>query len=440
MLNLKKFIGGFVVTFIVMLILPSGTKADSIEEVISSKEITIKSIPITDMSSYYRISEVVDEMYPRYGIINCNEDYTVCDVSYEGDVVVENVKLNYVYDSDVKKVVDNIMKNIPEDGIDLNLTDIEFINYILNASESEEYINIATYSGELKKLIGYKNFVVEPRMGDEGEFFSFQGGTSVFDYDGTIYGFADGIRVYAKYVVYVLDDTTDISKSIKERLSKFFDIENVTTTGYTVSEYLSDKEDEFGNWYDAYENYFSSQNITKEQYVENLMNQYFYGEDASCDFLLDAEDELYGIEFSNGLMLQIAVVKDSSKVNDDIELITNDVSSDVTISTNSKTIPLDTLISVAKLTSGDEYDKIIKLLNVTNSEMFDLKLFSKTIEDDYAVFTTDHFSIYTLAEASATSSPQTSDNIIIYMIISILSLVAVIATSLTIKKLKAESN
>ena len=74
----------------------------------------------------------------------------------------------------------------------------------------------------------------------------------------------------------------------------------------------------------------------------------------------------------NDTQVDFLVVKDSKKVNNDVNLITSDIESDVTISTTSKIIPLDTLISVAKLTKGEEYDKIVKILNATDFEMFDL--------------------------------------------------------------------
>ena len=55
---------------------------------------------------------------------------------------------------------------------------------------------------------------------------------------------------------------------------------------------------------------------------------------------------------------------------------TSDIKTNITITSTDNTLPLDTLIQVKELTSGEEYDKIIKILNTTNNDMFDLKLFS----------------------------------------------------------------
>ena len=146
---------------------------------------------------------------------------------------------------------------------------------------------------------------------------------------------------------------------------------------------------------------------------------------------------------------------------------TVDVSSGVEVYTDG-VIPLDTLIHVARITSGDEYDKIVKLLKITNVDMFDLSLstssnnemitkldngkfrvklpikdefknkelkvyyvdeddkveeYAVTISDDgkYAIFETDHFSIYTLAAGEAIKNPKTGDNILLYVATLMLS-------------------
>lgn len=194
----------------------------------------------------------------------------------------------------------------------------------------------------------------------------------------------------------------------------------------------------------------------KDSYVDAMLDQYYYNDDAPMKFLFASNvvDSIYLLQI-NDKTIPFAIIKDSSKVTDDMSLVTVDANSDITISTTNKSIPLDTLIQVAKLTSGDEYDKIIKILDITNSEMYDLKLFSKTTkdyitklsdgkfevkipisenlkgkelvvyyvdsdnkiteyevkeQDGYALFTTDHFSIYTLAEKKSASTDNSNIN------------------------------
>ena len=187
-----------------------------------------------------------------------------------------------------------------------------------------------------------------------------------------------------------------------------------------------------------------TQYATAEEYAQVMMDMDYYNDDAYYGFITGSEIyEKYYTLTINDIEYKFLVVKDSSKVNDNRALITSDVGSNVTISAETALIPFDTLIQVSKITNGSEYDKIIKILEVANSEMFDLKLYSNSIgeyitkldngkfevkipireslkgkdlvvyyvdendkvveyavaiEDGYAVFETDHFSIYTLTE------------------------------------------
>ena len=160
---------------------------------------------------------------------------------------------------------------------------------------------------------------------------------------------------------------------------------------------------------------------------------------------------------------------------------TSDLGTDVTITSEASSIPLDTLVQVEKLTSGEEYEKIIKVLNNINIESFDVNLYSKSLEDyirkledgtfevkipisekfkgkeknlvvyyisddgkiepftvetkdGYAVFTTNHFSTYTLATTNDVLPPKTGDGITTYFIIGLISMLGLAAVALYIKK------
>ena len=145
---------------------------------------------------------------------------------------------------------------------------------------------------------------------------------------------------------------------------------------------------------------------------------------------------------------EFVVIRDSSKmVNPSVK--TSDVATNVEIST-SATLPLDTTIQANKLTSGTEYERILEILNLTDNLTFDLKLYSDSIDeyitklddgafevkipipndfkekdlvvyyvkdngdkevyqvevkDNYALFKTNHFSIYTLGYTEITPEP-----------------------------------
>lgn len=134
--------------------------------------------------------------------------------------------------------------------------------------------------------------------------------------------------------------------------------------------------------------------------------------------------------------------------------VSSDVATDVAVSANSGTLPLDTLIRVNEITGGDQYEKIMKILALEDGEIYDLKLFLQaleknitkledgsfevriplseklkgkdlvayyvddngnkeehevTIKDGYAVFNTNHFSTYTLAEKVSDVTPPSNN-------------------------------
>ena len=60
---------------------------------------------------------------------------------------------------------------------------------------------------------------------------------------------------------------------------------------------------------------------------------------------------------------------------------TSDIKTNIDISSNSNSIPLDTIIEAIKMENGEEYERIMKILNVKDNETFDLNLFSKTLNE-----------------------------------------------------------
>lgn len=490
-MKLNKVVGSLVILLVLVLV-PRVVLADKIDDMKSSKEVHIKSVEPTDIRFMYLVGDIFNEEYPGYTIDadSCNEDYTVCDIQKEGNTVVEKAKIIYEYDPTVKKVADSLIKNLSTDKDNIFfLNTIEYIeyysaNYKMNAKWYEENpdsdggpepLNMGDYSSELRKLFQYKNFSIRVGMGEDADFYFTQAGDTLFIYDDTLYGVSDMVTVAARNVIYVPEDTTDIEKAIKDYLSKYYDVKEVSREDNSkVSDILESIEQVLKDYYDD-NAWLSNTFAIKEAYVTAMMNEMYYGEDAPGYFMTLAEPYLYNIELEDERMFSFAVVKDDKKASEDSKVKTSDVKTGVEISTDS-IIPLDALIKVARVTSGDEYDKIVKLLKVTDVEMFDLKLFSKTtedyitklddgtfkvklpisesfkgkdlvvyyvdennkvieykveVEDGYAIFNTNHFSIYTLA--SKESNPNTYDNIMVYISLLLLSLTGVFFVSKKIK-------
>ena len=145
---------------------------------------------------------------------------------------------------------------------------------------------------------------------------------------------------------------------------------------------------------------------------------------------------------------EFIVIRDGSKMITP-SIKTSDVATNVEISTTAN-LPLDTTIQANKLTSGSEYERIVKLLNLTDNLTFDLKLYSNSLDEyitklddgtfevkipvpenfkgkdlvvyyvdangkteeytaepkgDYVIFKTTHFSIYTLGYTETIPEP-----------------------------------
>lgn len=155
--------------------------------------------------------------------------------------------------------------------------------------------------------------------------------------------------------------------------------------------------------------------------------------------------------------------------------------SDVVIETDDSSVPLDTIINVNKITEGSDYDRILGLIDAESGEMYDLKLFSKsldanvtyldngmfkvtlpipeglrgkdlkvsyvkedgqvvpydvTLSEDgaYASFETNHFSIYTM---TIMEDIQTGDSGVLYMLAVLLILSACGIAAVCIRRKKA---
>lgn len=470
-------------SLLVMLLLTSGVKAetmsDSFKSYLNEKgEFVVNSIKPTNDEEFWSIFETLyfdakNENLLLYAEL-LNADYTSATITYLPGTEkeeVHTVKLVYEYDADIKAMVDGYIKEIPEDKNYFDVTDMEVINFIYNGKGDET--NLSKYSGELKKYIEYKNFSIDIRMGENAKFLTAAAGIASFSYNDTFYGMLSGPRgAEAKHVIYVPDSTEDTKEALMQAAQKRIDEyigKNKVTLSYLGTGiydlYIADLEAELeeaqrklteitnllATLTENTQEYslaeldkmrYEDEVSNKQRYIENFKQEWQNGD--AYAFLKDAEGDFYfnakvfaGTE--NEANYYFIIVKDSSKMVNPV-VTTSDVETDITITPADNSIPLDTLIKANKLTSGAEYEKVIKALDVENHETFDLTLYSNsiskninsgdfevkipvpdalkgktlivyyvgpdneveehevTVKDGYATFTTDHFSIYTLAE------------------------------------------
>ena len=449
---------------------------DEVTYIYEKKEIkdklTINSIEPTNIDEAYAIFESITNEYKGYNIDanSCNESFTVCNVEdISLSKTIENVKINYNYDIKLKNNVNEIIKKL-NGKTSFALKDLELLNFWLNGGSA------ILYSDEFKSLIDYKNFYLDIRLGASEELTTSTGGVVTVKYNGIIYHVIPELTVDSINVFYVDNDTdtSKIKEAIQNKFNKFTK-NKITVNNYkTLNEYISEKTDEINN---------NQYIMEKETQINALQRFYNYSSD----------NNVYSITIGNETHYFL-VKKDTSKIYTP-KLITNDLETNIIISTDNTSIPLDTLISVNELTSGDEYNKIKKILNTEIQNMFDLKLYSNaqnkyikkldngtfevripinnelknkelvvyyvdennnkqvydvTIKDGYAIFNTNHFSIYTLAEKSSSTetktpsitkeekkedikNPATSDNITYYVILTAISILGIVLSKKLLK-------
>jgi len=488
MKKLLKCVSVFALAFALMPIV----KAATIDEMIAAGEITVKAIPIEDKNERsFLFGNILaeDSYWKDYSLRSDDEDINKVYIRKNGTSEEEkHVKVKYEYDPAVKKVVDGLIAEMDENGEEYQLNDIEAISFLISsmrylrahpdsATDNHGYsmeISLADFSSEVRKKIKYNNFKLAVGYGGDTVYGLDRGGQFAFVYDGVYYGSGPMVLVQSTNAVYVPSTTNYASeeatlKAVKDRLSKYFDIDtvevemNLPTEKLTLQKYIYDDfVNDYNNKEQSEKDFFASQTpaITNaDEFAESEMAN------------IELNDSIYEyvvkVTLKTEEEVRIAVIKNDDGLKDDKTVKTVDVSSGVEVYTDG-VIPLDTLIHVARITSGDEYDKIVKLLKITNVDMFDLSLstssnnemitkldngkfrvklpikdefknkelkvyyvdeddkveeYAVTISDDgkYAIFETDHFSIYTLAAGEEIKNPKTGDNILLYVATLMLS-------------------
>lgn len=341
---------------------------------------------------------------------NSKESTVYCSIidKQTGEVFeTHKLELVFEYDKAMKAEVDKLIAKLPK-GEDMGgwfepyyfkVTDMELINYWLTCTETNLETNVnqlINYSDEFKKQIGYKNFSLDTRMGFDGDLCTEAAGDANFKYKDTVYGVVN-LGARAEHILYVSNDAQDLLAAAQKRIDDYLGKGKVKLEETVIP------------------------GTTEECYKTTINNLDHY----------------------------LQIEKDSSKiVTPTYQNI--DVATDIAVSSKDSSIPLDTMLEVEKLTSGTEYDKIKKAINVEQSVTFDIKLHSDstdkyvtklddgsfevripipegwdkenlevyyvddkeevttydvTPKENYAVFLTNHFSAYTLATVKANTTP-----------------------------------
>ena len=450
------------------------------KNIATEKKLTVNSIKPTNEDEGWVIFEGIYEN-DDMEIKSCDETYTKCVAkSTDNKNFYSNVVINYNYDENIKKIVDTLVSKLPKDKDTFAISDLELFSYFLNGGSS------IYYSSEFRSYLNNKNFDIDFRAGSNEPLFTEEIGIAKFGYSGTVYYVNPMMGVSGKHILYVPTGTknADLLKVAQERLDSNFGKGKIVLTKFdTIDEflnsYIASISQVVDNLYQARNSEYEKMQpnyveVTREEIIAELKTEYL---DSIGEVLDESSDgNVYKVTIKDKTFY--TVIKADSDEMKEVSYTTSDILTDISISTESNNLPLDTLINVKRLTSGEEYEKILKILKLTDNEMFDLRLFSKaldsyvtkldndtfevripisekfkdkelvayyvsddgkitqyevTVKDGYAVFNTDHFSIYTLG-VKTTENPKTGDNIGRSVLVGAISLISLIGCGLYLKK------
>lgn len=324
------------------------------------------------------------------------------------------------------------------------VTDMEVVNMWANGYDRnnlKSLMHTVNYSGELKEYLENSNVDFRVTMIGAGEdtdlYFESCGDAVLF-----INGMMGAIAPYmvngkVNHIVYVPNGTANDKDALMAAAQK------------RINEYLGSDSKvvvSYGGAFNTLTNMWWPNDTLYQGYMLECLG-------------IESAPEHYFVATSGNMQYKFLIMVDSSKMLSPTYK-TVDAISNVSISSVSSEIPLDTSMRAKQLTSGEIYNKVITTLGVGENVTYDLKLFSSTMdyyvselengtfevkipltdelkgkelvayyidendeiekyevtssdEEGYACFTTDHFSIYTVAEGEikdnsgeGTATPQ----------------------------------
>ena len=377
--------------------------------------------PPSNEDEKYLVNEKIDEKASGWGITsggvwNCNETITSCRLVHGGtDWTDESYNIVYEYNPDALEKINDIFEGfeVPEDG---------FIEYDMELLSHWIYGgNLSMFSSEVKNAVdGYNlEIVFDARGGGAHPLVSHNIGMIEVFYDGSMYKAIGGMpepMVVAPHIFYVSSDADDVVAALKDRMVQIYgeearDAVEITKTNETVADYVTPADQlHYG---------------ILEDYLENKVYDFVINIDGASPH-------------------KIIIVKDSDKIFTPSGVDSTDLLSGVNIKAGAVNLPGDT---IAYGLAFDEKDETIsEVLGTDDYMIYELGLWSSAIDDDisdsdagfrvsipvpkalegkvlsaywinfvtgepeehyaditedgYAVFDTNHFSTYILAESS----------------------------------------
>ncbi len=428
-------------------------------------DIDMMAFSLDMLYNYYGESDTYITFYwSSYNIENHTVYAALTDEPWGQPIETYFLEFKYIFDPDIKAEIDKIVDNIPQGEYNeeweeyehyyFGVSDLALINYwqtwhlyfdeyFEEMMPNDNINNLILYSDEFKQLVGYKNFSVMVGAGDGGPFFSAAIGDGEFKHGDTVYA-AKAVGARADSIFYVPENTADdkLLETLQARIDEYMG-EGITVTdkGSLLEYFLQAHYNGMGitqpyeEWKDEFQ--ISDTYVADSAEIEELTNEAHY----------------YSVTI-NDIEHLFVILKDDSKVKQP-RYLNVDAATEVSVATKDASVPLDTLISVSS-PDADTQAKLLDKLNAGAGESFDIKLHSGSLggyvtklengnfevklpiseelkgmdlqvwyvdekdnavpyttvideETGFATFTTDHFSVYTLAAPKAGKGDMNKD-------------------------------
>lgn len=408
---------------------------------------------LVDTTKYQAYGGCIETVYNCEVQINLIGDYE----NYESHSVI--VTYNEPSES-LKNKVNSVANNMrifehspenpftPERGYILD--DLYLINYLNTSTEFELWNMDAPsrairFSKELISLTSGSNitFKMDVRAGEELDVYQFAFGQAILYYDGIAFT-TKNAAITQINILYIPDETADTQEAYitaaKNRIDSYLGTNDISVAYGGLKTSLDPYN---------FENDIIDYSITDENY--------------------------YNITIL-GRTYKFLIAKKTTSQLELPKYVGSDVASNVLITSDESIVPLDSLLSIQNVNS----DSIRNLLNTNNYLAYDFGLYSQnkkanitrldngtfqvkipisdttlegktivvyyltsenkleehtaTVSDGFAVFETNHFSTYIVAEKVGEANPQTYDGITTYFILGIVSLISLSGASWYLRK------
>lgn len=386
------------------------TVSSKFSTVLTDGKLVLNAVPSKAMAEAIALDFRMMYHNPEFTLSNFSSDFSNCVITMnEGraDEEIHTVEIVWNYDENIKAIADDIVSKFSKDKKErFYLSDLEGINYWLHCTINNTYMNLASYSSELKTYLNNNSFSIFMREGGAYKFFTLRVEPAKLMHNGTAYAAFEKFCVKFENIIYVPENTGDTPDELiaaaQKRMDDYIgkDKVKITLSSDTVKTYYESRLVDYDNEIEEYKKRLAEENAKPEserdasvissctysiernsKFKQDFIDQFKEGGDGDERFLMKAAGGyIFNVYYENDPYYhEYVIVKDDTKLPVP-PYATVDTNTGIQVTSSSTKILPDTTVEVIKLTEGsEEYNKIASILKVENCESFDIKLHSASL-------------------------------------------------------------